>query len=329
MIRARHTLVALVGIFLYFLAAWGSAHESASGSAILLAVVSIFGLGAAAYLGWGMWSTSVITLLASVAILLVAPNRSVGVVLVALAFALTVSWWSGRTSRWPLSPLDAFMPIVVMVLVSLNLSAMLSLRAHAVTTHSVYALVILYLATPPWEWAVSIATLVQCGYLAQFIRERYRLHVSFLRNMGLGILVGVGMIFLTAVIVSLETQGFHIHVVANNPFVTTPGLRNHRILPALLVGIGVIILAPIAEEALFRGVLFSTLSERWGYALGSLVSAAIFGLAHLDMTLFVPLAVAGLVLNALYRSTKSLVPGTFAHMTLNAISVITSLGILR
>jgi membrane protease YdiL (CAAX protease family) len=132
---------------------------------------------------------------------------------------------------------------------------------------------------------------------------------------------------LTALIVNVESEGFHIRVRANNPFVTHPALNHHQWWAAALVAFAVVVLAPLAEEALFRGVLFASLRERWGVFLGSVVSAGVFGLAHLDLTLFIPLGVAGLVLNMLYDKTGSLIPSTVAHATLNTVSVMTALGV--
>ena len=49
-----------------------------------------------------------------------------------------------------------------------------------------------------------------------------------------------------------------------------------EILP-LLVTVG--LLVPLAEEVIFRGVLYSWL-RRWGVALAVVVSALVFGLFH-------------------------------------------------
>ncbi len=45
--------------------------------------------------------------------------------------------------------------------------------------------------------------------------------------------------------------------------------------------IGPIITAPVAEEILFRGLVFRTLRERWGTMAGVLISSVLFALIHL------------------------------------------------
>lgn len=46
----------------------------------------------------------------------------------------------------------------------------------------------------------------------------------------------------------------------------------------LVLTLGVVV--PLAEEALFRGLIFGLLRRRWGFMAGALGSAVMFGLAH-------------------------------------------------
>lgn len=318
-------LVAAGGYLLTFWAERAIPHPSSS-QAIVFALVAVLGLSIAAYALRMPWLSAGfglgLTILGSLATGLMHP------LLMAAAAALSglVGFWGTRRFRWPLAPLDALLGIALLVMISLALSALLTLHSQPVSAKTAADLVVLYLSTPPWEWGIVITALLQAEYLGRFIRSRY--HWRW-RDLGLGFLTGVGLLFLTAIIVSVESRGFHVRVVANNPFVTTPALVRHGAGPALLISLGVIVLAPLAEEALFRGVLFSSLNDAWGYLPATLVAGTVFGLAHLNATLFLPLTLAGITLNALYRATGSLVASTAAHMTLNAISVVSALGVLR
>lgn len=96
-----------------------------------------------------------------------------------------------------------------------------------------------------------------------------------------------------------------------------------RILLALLV----VCVAPFVEELVFRGVLLAGLASRMHVAWAVLVSALIFGCAHLPDFGFlwypVPaLVVMGLVLAWLRVKTRSLWPSVTLHATNNAMAVL-------
>jgi membrane protease YdiL (CAAX protease family) len=55
-----------------------------------------------------------------------------------------------------------------------------------------------------------------------------------------------------------------------------------------------VVLAPLFEESLFRGVLLPVLARRWGGGVAVVVSALIFGVAHLSIGELAPLVVLGL-----------------------------------
>ncbi len=235
-----------------------------------------------------------------------------------------IGWWSRQGWEWPFRPCQALSAVGVLVAVSITLSALVALAARPVATHDIGAVVVLYLSTPPWEWAVVLTALVQGHSLGRFWRQNYAWKSGGWRHVGLGLAAGVGILMLTAVLVSLESKQFRVK--ANNPFVTSSALGHHPGVAALAVAVGVVLLAPVAEEALFRGILFGSLSHRWRYLPSTAISASIFGLAHLNLSLLLPLALAGLVFNALYRRTGSLIPSSIAHATLNGVSVAAALG---
>ncbi len=84
-------------------------------------------------------------------------------------------------------------------------------------------------------------------------------------------------------------------------------------------------LAPIGEEALFRGYLLRKLGDVSSSPLaGALLSSAIFAALHFSYgsvsEIVVTFAVA-LVLCAFTQKTKSLVPAVLAHMSFNFLSI--------
>lgn len=305
----------------YLLSAVSMQTAPGSAAGILWASLALGGLAAASYI-WRLWWVNLVLFGGvTMAIAGVSGAGHIAGAATAGGFAALVGWWSTLRPGWPPKPWYAFLTVGMLVMVSLSLAGLLALRPVPVDTRTVYALATLYLSTPPWEWGLVLTLLGQAKILSPFIRDHYRWGEKSLSHVITGFLAGIGIAAISAVAVSVEQHGFKMHVRANNPFVTTPSLTHSQWEAAFLVALAVIVLAPLAEEALFRGVLFGSLTARWGYLTGSVASAAIFGLAHLDLTLFIPLALAGIVLNALYHRTGSLIPSTIAHATLNAVSV--------
>ena len=84
--------------------------------------------------------------------------------------------------------------------------------------------------------------------------------------------------------------------------------------------ISVVIMAPIAEELLFRGILFNTIKHA-GYPLaGMFASAALFALVHGSMALMLPLFVMGFALAWVYEKSESIIAPIVMHATFNAIN---------
>ena len=92
-----------------------------------------------------------------------------------------------------------------------------------------------------------------------------------------------------------------------------------------------VLLAPVAEEVIFRGVLFQGLRSRMSFWVAALVSAALFTIPHLFegggllaggiiSSGILPL---GIVFAALVERRGSLLPAVVAHATYNAIGVAT------
>lgn len=323
-IRAPLGLV-LTGLYLE--AAAQVVTASGSTAAILWALVAIAGVFSAAYLWHRWWASAAATTAANV-LLLVGTGPAHPTFFLTVVLASLVGWWSTRRPlAWPLTPGQAFSAILVLIIVSVSLSGVLNMRAVPIDTQTAFALAVVYLSTPPWEWTIVLLALTQGHQLRRFIAENYQFSVAIWRQALWGLACGLGLVLATAVLVTVESHGLKVHIHPNNPFVYAPRLTKSHLLASGLIAFGVVIMAPLAEEALFRGILFGSLSNRWGYLWGTVTSAAVFGLAHLDLSLLIPLGLAGLVLNALYRRTRSLIPSTIAHATLNAVSVLSALGI--
>ena len=78
-----------------------------------------------------------------------------------------------------------------------------------------------------------------------------------------------------------------------------------------------VVVAPILEELLFRGVLFTRWSVRWGMGRGMILSSLVFGVLHFDNVLGA--TVFGAVMALLYVRTGTLLVPMACHALYNGI----------
>lgn len=90
------------------------------------------------------------------------------------------------------------------------------------------------------------------------------------------------------------------------------------------------ILAPVFEEVVFRGVLYSTLRRRLNAPVAMVVSALIFALAHGYGTFgLVTIFWSGVLWARAYEKTGSILPGMVAHALNNSLVCATVLLLVR
>ncbi len=91
---------------------------------------------------------------------------------------------------------------------------------------------------------------------------------------------------------------------------------------AIYLGFFAVILAPVAEEFIFRGVLFPYIKQFGFPKTAWITTSLLFALIHGDAAIFVPLFVLALVLTWLYETTDSLLAPIFAHALFNTMGLI-------
>ena len=90
------------------------------------------------------------------------------------------------------------------------------------------------------------------------------------------------------------------------------------------------ILAPVFEELVFRGVLYSTLRRRWNAPAAMIMSALLFSLAHgYGAFGLITIFWSGLLWAWAYEKTGSVLPGMVAHALNNSLVCLTVLLLVR
>ena len=83
-----------------------------------------------------------------------------------------------------------------------------------------------------------------------------------------------------------------------------------------------VVMAPLFEETLFRGVILESARARYGTLAAWAISSLVFGLAHLHPALVVNAFVLGLVLGYIYIRTDSLWSTVILHAVNNALAYL-------
>lgn len=82
------------------------------------------------------------------------------------------------------------------------------------------------------------------------------------------------------------------------------------------------LIAPVTEELLFRGFLFSGLRQRLGVNLAIVVSSLAFALFHFNPFAFPALVALGAMLAWLFQRSGSLWPSIGLHATINTVTLL-------
>ena len=97
-------------------------------------------------------------------------------------------------------------------------------------------------------------------------------------------------------------------------------LNSDELVPILFLLITTVILAPVFEELVFRGVLLPVLVSKIGKISGLVLSALIFALAHLSVGELPPLFVLGIGLGLMRLSSGRLLPCALMHSLWNGVT---------
>jgi uncharacterized protein len=143
---------------------------------------------------------------------------------------------------------------------------------------------------------------------------------------GMGPLVYTGVALVAAVVLSVL-----LGAIAGKD-ATTPEQIDVQSLSAgakVLTVVVAVVVAPIAEELVFRGILFRSLRDHRGFWLGAGVSSLLFGLVHFvpapwqdTVLLQCTMVFTGLALAAIYEWRGNLLSCIVTHMSFNTIGII-------
>lgn len=86
--------------------------------------------------------------------------------------------------------------------------------------------------------------------------------------------------------------------------------------------IAMVIIAPLLEEILFRGIIFARLREYMSVKVAIVISALIFGIIHGNVVQGIYAFIIGICLAYIYERYNTLLAAVLFHMSANLMSVI-------
>jgi membrane protease YdiL (CAAX protease family) len=141
----------------------------------------------------------------------------------------------------------------------------------------------------------------------------------------------IGVVALVLVRVALVAQLMATHqtkhvqtglenfdVITKNPTITA--------ISVVLTVVSMVVLAPIIEEIVFRGLLFGALAPRIGVLASALITALLFGAVHGDVVLFPALAALGFIAALAYAATGNLTVAIALHAINNSLGAAVLIG---
>ncbi len=148
-------------------------------------------------------------------------------------------------------------------------------------------------------------------------------------------ITGVGFVFAARVAVGIVAAA----LTRGQAAAESSNVRLHTATAStvVLLALLAVVVAPVTEELLFRGVMLRSLMQRMGFWPAALISTAVFAGLHAyevrtvagALTLVAGVGVLGLGNCYLVRITGRLVPGMMVHATFNALAVLVAVARAR
>lgn len=172
-------------------------------------------------------------------------------------------------------------------------------------------------------WLASAQALLVGLFVAMLLRARANLKPLFQIPIN-PVTVATTSVGAALIVVTLEWVTFPLFGTSvENPIIAQWIAKPSIALPMVLA---MIIVAPIMEELLFRGLLFSFLRERLGFTLSAVLSSVVFTSAHFsyyEMPLNIMFAnaifafIIGVTACTLFEKSKSLLSAILFHSIIN------------
>ncbi len=165
---------------------------------------------------------------------------------------------------------------------------------------------------------ISVVALLARARKTRFPEAVLLRRFSLAQGIGLGIGVAVTARFVNAI------YSVIVVMLGVDPSATTDvtKLFPDTAIGAFAIVALAVVIAPLAEEIVFRGFLFPGLRDRFSPVAAAVVSSMVFAIYHADVLVFVPIFLLGLMLAWVTEMTRSIWPAIIGHAVFNATAVV-------
>lgn len=176
--------------------------------------------------------------------------------------------------------------------------------------------------------AILISSLISIGLYALIgknrfgdIKEKLRFNKLSLKTVILSVVMGVGLLVLSNIVITIFTG---IGLIDQNSMKELENLNSmimgnsNSIL--LIISVGIVV--PVAEEMLFRGIIFREVEESFSPVKTILITGIGFGVFHMLPVQIVYASVLGVIMGSVYYWTKSIYAPILLHMANNTASSV-------
>jgi len=167
----------------------------------------------------------------------------------------------------------------------------------------------------------TIGVLISAIILTKFtLNKRKQKYKDFITNNFKKI--NFEIIFITLI----TAVSLSIIILNINSLIISPDYEN-PILETAFKGnvLGIIfalLIAPIFEEVIFRGIILGGLKKNYSIIAALMISALLFSISHFTLVQLVPTFIAGLYFGYIYYKSDSLILSMFAHFSYNLLPII-------
>ncbi|TAH74905.1 MAG: CPBP family intramembrane metalloprotease [Anaerolineaceae bacterium] len=138
-----------------------------------------------------------------------------------------------------------------------------------------------------------------------------------LKNMGIYLMMGIGCQLFVSGILSLLRPLFQTLFSYYDETISSLFVAD-----TIIVAVYVIILAPIIEELMLRGIMFNRLRQGISFILANILQAAVFGIYHWDIVQGLYAFGLGLLLGYVYERTRTLIAPIIVHVFINGLGFL-------
>lgn len=179
--------------------------------------------------------------------------------------------------------------------------------------------------SPDMRYMISVVAVLFCG-IAFFFWYRYEIRgegrgsirrTFSVKNIILFLLLGIGCQFFISGVMSIMKQYFV--KLFENYTDQMVSLTSGNVFVVLLL---LILVAPVTEELIFRGIILHKASRAIPFWGANLLQAMLFGVYHWNIIQGIYAALIGFVLGLVYRKYKTLLASMLLHSIINTSSFL-------